>query len=642
MNIFSLLPRSFTAEAGGVAPGGSHAPSTEPGLVGEGILADSRKAFQELLSQGFLQEGEQQSPLGAQGKDLQGGLVEDLEVLKGSKVLESLEEIFSSEETLGILDVSDNLPFFEGTSLMLLREAALQYLQAPEASPQGEVAPGETSQGETEGLLPQGQNCKTEAELMALLATLERKSHAFPEPLSPEQGAPIQESPESLSRGQSEKTQQELMAFLSRWDRKVAPLQQDAPASELSGEITEEELLLPVSEIPEEKISQESLPSGNLPKEALPGKDLVSQENPGGETTIQEASLKKGVEMAGEKNSFPEKGEENPSVKAEKSAGEIPLFGEPSEEEGAPRLLSGSPAGSPEALLPEKEPAKQPSVLQEVESRFSRSSLMDQAVQGSGLPSSVAEKGEPLLNRGAASPESPQAGSSEGLPRILPVEEGGEGSRGKGFQDSQKFLFSPKNGESRETFSSRDAGEKPSFEQQLESRAGGEQPMASASQPSGRAESSAPSGSYTLPQRGLPALGEGVAATVRMVRTSQGDRAQIIVEPPALGRVSISLQSTDQGMSAVLRVDNEGLRQLLQSQMDLLRSSLQQQGVTVTSLSVDVRQGGDQASSGGNPREDQASRRRTQGIPGSYDLEGEESLPTYQLDMERGLLSWTA
>ncbi len=90
MNIFSLLPRSFTVEAGGVAAGGGHASSGEPELAGEGILGDSRKAFGELLSQGFLHEGEQQSPLGAQGKDLQGELVEDLKALKGSKVLESL------------------------------------------------------------------------------------------------------------------------------------------------------------------------------------------------------------------------------------------------------------------------------------------------------------------------------------------------------------------------------------------------------------------------------------------------------------------------------------------------------------------------------------------------------------------------
>jgi hypothetical protein len=428
MNIFSLLPRSFTVEAGGVATGGGHASSGEPELLGEGILGDSRKAFGELLSQGFVHEGEQQSPLGAQGKDLHGELVEDLKALKGSKVLESLEEIFSSEEALGILDVSDSLPFFEGTSLMLLREAALQYLQPSEEGAQG-----------GEEVLPQGQNCKTEEELMALLATLDRKGNTSLEPLSSEQGLLVQEpSASSLPQGQNEKTQQELMALLSGLDRKIVPqgeeqsekvlLQENAPASESSGEMTEEELLLPVSKIPEEeKISQESLLSGNLPKGTVPGKDLVSQEHAGGKA-IQEAPLKKGLKMAGEKNGFPKSGEESLALKTEqteKSAGGIPLF-ESSKEKGDFRLLSGTPAEAPEkipeVLLPEKEPAKQPSLLQEMGERLARGPLVEQAVQSSGMPSSAAERGEPLSNRGAASPESPQAFPSKREEERVPEE----------------------------------------------------------------------------------------------------------------------------------------------------------------------------------------------------------------------------
>ena len=577
MNIFSLLPRSFTVEAGGVATGGGHASSGEPELLGEGILSDPRKDFEELLSQGFLQEGDQQSPSGAQGKNLQGELVEDLKTLKGSKVLESLEEIFSSEEALEILGISSNLPFFEGSSLMFLREVALQYLQPSEG--------GGQSQGE-EAILPQGENCKTEAELMALLATLDRKGSAPPEPLSSEQGLLVQEPSESLPQGQNEKTRQELMALLSGLDRKTVSSQQNDPASELSGEMTEEELLLPVSEMPEEKTFEESPLSGKMLKEAVSQKSVLPGE------ALPESPLKRGLERAAEKNSFPKSGEEGLSLKTEKSAGEIPLFGELPEEEGAPQLLPRAPEKAPEALLPkEGNPLKGPLILQETGEQLSKGIPGEEAVQNSGVLPLLTERGGALSDRGGAgSPESPQA-SSEGLPRVLPVEEGGESSGGRNFQDSQKFLLSSKSGESRESLSLRDAGEKPSFGQHLESRVGGE-PLAPTSQPSRGAETSAPSGSYTLPQRGLPSLGEGVAATVRMVRTFQGSRAQIIVDPPALGRVSISLQSTDQGMSAVLRVDNEGLRQLLQSQMELLRSSLQQQGVTVTSLSVDVRQGG--------------------------------------------------
>jgi hypothetical protein len=583
------------------------------------------------------------------GKDLQGELSEDLKLLKESKALQSLEEILSSEKTREILDISGSLSFFEGTSLMLLREVALQYLHSSEEAVQGEAE-------YTEQSLPQGENCKTEAELMVLLATLDRKGgtpggsqqvFVVPEP---------QNSQEPLPQGESEKIEAERIPLLPGMDRNIATQRGEAPLSsealqEILGETIKEESLL--SRMPEDKTSEESFLSGKIPEETVLGKGLFSEEHTG-EKITQKAPLfpqevfpvvapKGETGKIAERNNSGKDSDENLSLKTEKPTGEIPLFGEPSKEEEASPLLLRPLAEPSEAPLPEKEPPKRISALREIGEQISRGSLAEEVVQSSAPTSLAGERGgNHLLNRGGAgSSESPQASSGE-LPRILSSAEGEEASGGKSFQDSQKFLFSSRTGELRESLSSRDAGEKPSFEQHLESRNAGGVSVASASQAPRGAESSVPSGSYTLPQRGLPSLGEGVAATVRIVRTFQGSRAQIIVDPPALGRVTISLQSTDQGMSAVLRVDNEGLRQLLQSQMELLRSSLQQQGVAVTSLSVDVRQGGDQASSGGNPREDQASRRRAGGIPGSYDLEGEDNLPTYQLDMERGLLSWTA
>jgi len=149
-----------------------------------------------------------------------------------------------------------------------------------------------------------------------------------------------------------------------------------------------------------------------------------------------------------------------------------------------------------------------------------------------------------------------------------------------------------------------------------------------------------PSGTLLLNQSGPGLLTEGLARTVRIVRTSEGNRAQIIVDPPALGRVEVSLQATSQGVSALLRVDNEALRQLLQGQMDLLRSSLQQQGIAVTDLSVDVRQDGGGTFSG-DENDGSSGKKGTASVAG-YDLEEEEGVPVFQLDMEQGLLHWFA
>ncbi|WP_300522070.1 flagellar hook-length control protein FliK [Aminiphilus sp.] len=146
--------------------------------------------------------------------------------------------------------------------------------------------------------------------------------------------------------------------------------------------------------------------------------------------------------------------------------------------------------------------------------------------------------------------------------------------------------------------------------------------------------------SLPLQGRGLAALPEGMTEVVRVIATEEGHRARIIVDPPALGRVDVTVQTTGNGMEAVLRVDNEALRQTLLGQLDQLRQALAQQGITVGQLSVDVRQQEEQQHS----QSDSGKNRRTNRLSGVEDgvSDEDEERRTVRLDLERGLLHWIA
>jgi flagellar hook-length control protein FliK len=146
--------------------------------------------------------------------------------------------------------------------------------------------------------------------------------------------------------------------------------------------------------------------------------------------------------------------------------------------------------------------------------------------------------------------------------------------------------------------------------------------------------------SLPLQGRGLAALPEGMTEVVRVIATEEGHRARIIVDPPALGRVDVTVQTTGNGMEAVLRVDNEALRQTLLGQLDQLRQALAQQGITVGQLSVDVRQQEEQQ----HNQSDSGKSRRTNRLSGMEDggSDEDEERRTVRLDLERGLLHWIA
>ena len=131
------------------------------------------------------------------------------------------------------------------------------------------------------------------------------------------------------------------------------------------------------------------------------------------------------------------------------------------------------------------------------------------------------------------------------------------------------------------------------------------------------------------------ALGEGLDNVVRFIRTSGEQKAALIVDPPALGRVSVELTSSATGLEASIKVSSEQIRQLVQDQLTQLRLTLEQQGVQLTHFSVDVQQDGGQ-----RQQQQNAGQRRQFG--GLRDGEEDEEQTVFRVDLDKGLLYWVA
>ncbi|MDR1514095.1 MAG: flagellar hook-length control protein FliK [Synergistaceae bacterium] len=145
-----------------------------------------------------------------------------------------------------------------------------------------------------------------------------------------------------------------------------------------------------------------------------------------------------------------------------------------------------------------------------------------------------------------------------------------------------------------------------------------------------------PGSTYEL--RGDNFLGDGVSSVLEFMRNDGINEARIVVEPPALGRVDVSLQASGSGVEAVFKVDNEALKQILQQQLDLLKTSLEAQGIHVSNLAVDIKN-----------REDQRGRSDLYGGKGKVHKSGgiadggdEDEPRIARIDLERGLLHWVA
>ena len=133
-------------------------------------------------------------------------------------------------------------------------------------------------------------------------------------------------------------------------------------------------------------------------------------------------------------------------------------------------------------------------------------------------------------------------------------------------------------------------------------------------------------------------LREGLENVVRFVRANGGHRASMIVDPPALGRLTVELVTGTSGLEASIKVSSEQVRQLVQDQIVQLRMSLAQQGVQLAQFSVDVQQDDGRRQQGFS--RGQGGRRRAHGEASGEDDEAANTV--FRVDLNQGLLHWVA
>ncbi len=122
---------------------------------------------------------------------------------------------------------------------------------------------------------------------------------------------------------------------------------------------------------------------------------------------------------------------------------------------------------------------------------------------------------------------------------------------------------------------------------------------------------------------------------MRFIRADGVQKASVVIDPPALGRISVELTSNSSGVEASIKVASEQIRQIVQDQLIQLRDNLSQQGVQVSEFTVDVQQ--DNRHGGGNYQGDN-QRRQNFAFNGIDEEETEE----FRIDIEEGLLYWVA
>lgn len=71
-----------------------------------------------------------------------------------------------------------------------------------------------------------------------------------------------------------------------------------------------------------------------------------------------------------------------------------------------------------------------------------------------------------------------------------------------------------------------------------------------------------------------------------LVISDKKDKAIINLEPASLGKIKIAIEIIDNKLQAVLEVDNKAAKEILQNQSDLLRTSLNETGIQLSSLNI--------------------------------------------------------
>lgn len=135
------------------------------------------------------------------------------------------------------------------------------------------------------------------------------------------------------------------------------------------------------------------------------------------------------------------------------------------------------------------------------------------------------------------------------------------------------------------------------------------------------------------------AFGDGLGSVLEFMRTGDTHEARIVVEPPALGHIDVSIRASESGLQATFKVDNDHLKMMVQQHLDILKSSLETQGIHVSSIAVDLRSKDDQSGQGANGAK-QGKKGRGVASIGGDDEQGEESITLARLDLEQGHLHW--
>ena len=136
------------------------------------------------------------------------------------------------------------------------------------------------------------------------------------------------------------------------------------------------------------------------------------------------------------------------------------------------------------------------------------------------------------------------------------------------------------------------------------------------------------------------AFEDGVQHVVRFLKAEGRHAASIIIDPPALGRVDVELVTTAKGVEASIKVATEQIRQLVQDHITVLRNHLEQQGVHLGEFVVDLRDN-TKGNSGRNAFSGEGNARRRAISPVETE-KTEDSIPSFRMDLEHGLLTWVA
>jgi len=143
-------------------------------------------------------------------------------------------------------------------------------------------------------------------------------------------------------------------------------------------------------------------------------------------------------------------------------------------------------------------------------------------------------------------------------------------------------------------------------------------------------------------ERFSPAIvGENLARFVEVIRDRKGHRGTLELDPPELGKLRITLESTRDSLNLHLVVDNARSRNIIEDSLGALRDSLARQGINLGETTVDV---GGHAPQGGDSSRWVPGEQGVIPLDGASDFEGEagQEQVVARLDIEKGLFHWIA